>query len=320
MNTKNLYKLMAVLFASIIIVSTGCKKDKDDDPTPTTDYVKEMTDYMAANGMDLNEIMTTWTITAAALDTTKENFYIIDLRAEVDYNLGHIPGAVNTTLANVVNQAASNGGKPIVVVCYTGQTAAHGHVALKLSGFDSKILMWGMSSWNVDFDKWTANVSDMGTGNSNWSTTNTLETNVTFTKPTFTTTATTGQAILAERVEAMLEGGFKGVNAADVLATPTNYFINNYWALTDVEHYGHIKGAYRIKEDLTLAADGFKYLDGASTVVTYCWTGQTSSLITAYLTVLGYDAVSLKFGANGMIHSTLESHNWTSSGSFVYEN
>ena len=37
-------------------------------------------------------------------------------------------------------------------------------------------------------------------------------------------------------------------------------------------------------------------------------TGQTSSMITAYLNVVGYDAVSLKFGSNNMIYPTLESH------------
>jgi rhodanese-related sulfurtransferase len=51
-----------------------------------------------------------------------------------------------------------------------------------------------------------------------------------------------------------------------------------------------------------------KNIDPDKTVVTYCWTGQTSSMVTAYLNVIGYNAVSLKFGANGMIYSNLESH------------
>jgi filamentous hemagglutinin family protein len=35
--------------------------------------------------------------------------------------------------------------------------------------------------------------------------------------------------------------------------------------------------------------------------VIYCYTGQTSAYLTGYLRVLGYDARSLLFGANGMI-------------------
>ena len=51
-----------------------------------------------------------------------------------------------------------------------------------------------------------------------------------------------------------------------------------------------------------------KNYDPEKTAVTYCWTGQTSSMVTAYLNVIGYNAVSLKFGANSMIYDNLESH------------
>jgi hypothetical protein len=41
-------------------------------------------------------------------------------------------------------------------------------------------------------------------------------------------------------------------------------------------------------------------------------------MITAYLTVLGYDAYSLSFGANGMIYSNLESHKYSASQIMEY--
>jgi rhodanese-related sulfurtransferase len=131
--------------------------------------------------------------------------------------------------------------------------------------------------------------------------------------------ATDGASILAERVVAMLADGFKGVNGVDVLETPGDYFINNYWAQTDVDQYGHIVDAYRIKEDLTIELDGFMHLDPSETVVTYCWTGQTSSMVTAYLTVLGFDSTSLKFGVNSLIYDELEGHQWTGSADYDYE-
>ncbi len=34
-------------------------------------------------------------------------------------------------------------------------------------------------------------------------------------------------------------------------------------------------------------------------------------MMTAWLTALGYDATSLTYGANSMIHSVLESGKWT---------
>ncbi|MCD6365933.1 MAG: rhodanese-like domain-containing protein [Bacteroidales bacterium] len=309
------------LLAILLIVATSCKKkDEEPDPTPTVDYYKTMTDYMAANSMDLSDVISSWTISAYDLDSLGiANYYIIDLRSSTDFAAGHIDGAHNTTLANILTEAGNAAGKPIVVACYTGQTAAHGVTALRLSGYsDSKILLFGMSSWNAVFDSWTANTGDAAVGHSNWSTTNTIQANVTYSLPSFTSTNTTGAAILAERVQAMLDGGFQGVTVADVLASPSNYFINNYWTDADVNTYGHIVGAHRIKEDLTLAIGGFKYYDKDATVVTYCWTGQTASAITAYLNILGYNAKSLKFSANAMIYSQLQAHKWSASGNYPY--
>ncbi|HRY98386.1 MAG TPA: response regulator, partial [Bacteroidales bacterium] len=40
-------------------------------------------------------------------------------------------------------------------------------------------------------------------------------------------------------------------------------------------------------------------------VVVYCYTGQTSAFMAAYLRLLGYDAKSLLFGGNGMIYDNM---------------
>jgi hypothetical protein len=135
--------------------------------------------------------------------------------------------------------------------------------------------------------------------------------------PVLESDKTEGAEILAERVDAMLAGGFMGVTSADVLASPADYFINNYWAEADVATYGHIKGAHRIMP-LTVGGGEIEKLDPSMKIVTYCWTGQTSSMITAYLTVLGYEAYSLKFGANGMIYSDLTAHKWSAPGTYTY--
>ena len=115
--------------------------------------------------------------------------------------------------------------------------------------------------------------------------------------------------MLQERVQLMLKNGFKGVSNADVLANPDSYFVNNFWASVDTEHYGHIKGAYRLLP-LSIGDNTIMNLDPNKEIVTYCWTGQTSSIVTAYLNVIGYNATSLKFGCNGMIYSALESHKY----------
>lgn len=307
MKTRNLFKIFLIIAVSALSLS-GCIKKEDE---PQVDYYKVMTDYMAANTMDLPDVIASGVVTASAVNANKSAYYIIDLRSAADFAAGHIEGAVNSTVKDVLTAAQNAGSKPILLVCYTGQNAAYANICLRLSGYkDSKIMKWGMSAWGPSFDKWSANVSNQAVGHANWSTTNTIKTPVTFSLPTFTATATAGADILKERVKAALDKGFQGSKVSDVLGTPANYFISNYWTEADVNTYGHIKGAYRLNETLKLTdAVGFKNLDPNAVIVPYCWTGQTSAMVSAYLTVLGYNAKGLMFGANNMIQDQLFANN-----------
>ncbi|WP_282016134.1 rhodanese-like domain-containing protein [Marinifilum flexuosum] len=315
-------KLMKYFFIFTLVPTlflSSCKEENDvytPEPGPDlSENFETLKDYMVANDLDLPDVLTGWITAAPAqadLATFLDTYDIIDIRSADAYAAGHIEGAVNSSLENILN-TAGNTTKPILVACYTGQTASHAVVALRLSGYtDAKVLKWGMSGWNSTLSgpwqgKSGAENGAVGEGHANWSTTPAIANNQTFNYPGFNTTATSGAAILEERVNAMILGGFKGVNASDVLTTPSNYFINNYWSQDDVDHYGHIAGAYRI-QPLSLENNEIANLDPDATICTYCWTGQTSSMITAYLNVVGYNAVSLKFGSNNMIYPTLESH------------
>ena len=306
-----------VAAVALLAVLAGCADESSPSASQGTAY-GTLTTYMADNSLDLPNVLNGWIIAASAVAGSEGDYYIMDIRSAADYGTGHIEGAVSSSLGNILADAASAGGGPILVVCYTGQSASHAVVALRLSGYaDAKVLKFGMSSWNADFDKWTPNTGNVASGHANWSDA-AVAAAQDFDPPDLPSSSTDGAQILAERVSAMLAGGFKGVGASSVLDSPGNYFIDNYWVQADVDHYGHIAGAYRIKEDLSVAGGGFQNLDPDETVVTYCWTGQTSSLVTAYLTVLGYDALSLKFGTNAMIYDDLESHTWVASADYAY--
>ena len=308
-------KLIAILIIPVFM-AVGCKKTDDDSSDGgTTSAFKTMTDYMVSNDMDLDDMTTDWITSAptavADVQAFVDQYYIIDIRDAATYAAGHIDGAVNSTLADIVTTAAGSGTKPILVVCFSGQTAAHAVIGLRLSGYSTaKTLKWGMSGWRADLaGSWEANSGPVNgvtaIGHTNWVTTATT-TPATFSAPDLTASGS-AEAMLASRVAYMLGEGFKGVANTAVLTTPSDYFINNYWDQVDVDHYGHIAEAYRIKP-LTIANDEYLNLDPSKTVVTYCWTGQTSSMVTAYLNVIGYNAVSLKFGTNGMIYTDLQSH------------
>ena len=307
-----------MVILSITMFMVSCKESSTD---PVVNEFDTLLNYMNDNGMTITDLTTDWIITSdATLEAEIANYYVMDIRTGdtnangvVDYIDGHVPGAVASSYSTIVTDAEACGGKPIIVVCYTGQTASHAVMALRLSGFsDAKVLKWGMSSWHSDFDSWTANTATLG--HTNWEAApGSITASETFDYPIVDTGSDDGAEILKARVATLLTDGFKGIAGINVLDSPADYFVNNYWALSDVEHYGHISGAYRI-QPLVL-----ENLNPAETIVTYCWTGQTSSMVTAYLTVLGYDAKSLKFGSNGMIYDNLESHKWSTSADFAYE-
>ena len=315
---KNTIRYFIIIMILPLFILSGCKDD--DTPTPVEKGTfSDLKEYLITNTLDLPDILNAWIVSAEAVHGNLSNYHIMDIRAAADFANGHIEGAVNSSLANIVKDA-ENVTKKIVVVCYTGQTAAHAVVALRLSGHkDAQVLKWGMSGWNADFaGPWNNNVGNTAQEYpSSWTTDATASPHE-FAYPDWETNTTEPEKILEERVADFIEGGFNGIKSTDVLASPSDFFINNFWAKADVEKYGHIKGAYRIKP-LSLAGGEIKNLDPDKKVVTYCWTGQTSSMVTAYLKILGYNAISLKFGANAMIHDELEAHKWGPGAIMDYE-
>jgi rhodanese-related sulfurtransferase len=316
---KKIANYFIVLLIVPLFILGGCG-DNDDNPAPAEKgNFNTLKTYLIEKSLDLPDILNGWIISAEALHDNLDNYYVMDIRAAEDFANGHIEGAVHTSLVNIVNDA-KDVTKQIVVVCYTGQTAAHAVVALRLSGHtNAMVLKWGMSGWNADFaGPWNNNVGNTAGDYPNSWTTDATATPKEYSWPAWETTTTDPAEILKLRVDQFVEGGFNGVNSTDVLAAPSDYFINNFWDQADVEHYGHIKGAYRLKP-LSLAGGEIKKINPDKKVVTYCWTGQTSSMVTSYLKILGYDAISLKFGANAMIHDDLESHKFGPGAIMDYE-
>ncbi|NQV29986.1 MAG: rhodanese-like domain-containing protein [Candidatus Marinimicrobia bacterium] len=299
----------------VIVLSLGlmvsCDKAEEDEDTA----FQTLTKYMVENDMDATTVVADWTASAAAVSGNEANYFIVDIRSAEKYAEGHIPTAVNSSYADVLTtvEAQNTNDLPVIIACYSGQSAAHAVVALRLSGYtDAKTLLFGMSSWAMAFDSWTGSCSSIGVGHTNWSTEAAPALLADNADPVIDTDLTDGAAILAERVDFILTNGFQGTSAATILDAPENYEIVNYWGLADYDLYGHVDGAYQVTPGtLTIADDGLDVLDPSQTIATYCWTGQTSSMMTAWLTSVGYTATSLKNGANAMIYSELLAHKWS---------
>lgn len=303
---RSLIKYLLFLGLLPAFLLTSCKEE-----ATTVDEFATLSQYMVQNGLDLGEITNGWVTSAGGLNVNQDDYsvpdwYVIDLRSADDFAQGHIKDAHNTSLANVLIEAENANGKPILVVCYTGQTAARATGALRLMGYNAKSLKWGMAGWHSDFaNSWESNIADLN--HANWVTSGDPAANKEYNLPSVRTGYTTGAEILEARVQAMLNQSGWGVNSAAVLDNPGNYFINNKWSVGSWDAFGHITGAYRIDvpDGLSIAGGGLNWLDPSKQIVTYCYTGQTSAITSAWLSVLGYNAVSLKFGVNGIAHSDL---------------
>ncbi len=313
-------KLKFLLIGFLLVPAlffTSCDRGDDinsENPIATPAF-SLMKDHMITNELDINNIISgpggtikfvTGAPAEADLAAFLAKYYIMDIRAADAFATGHIEGAKNVAFGDILTEAAT-ANKQILVVCYSGQTACYATSLLRLYGYgNTQALKWGMSGWNpATAGPWNGQIdSNPAQGNANW-TYSSAPSNDVFTDPSISSLSQDGSEILMQRVEATVAAGFKTASNGDVLASPSNYFVNNYFNAADYTAFGHISNASRILEDLLLEGNGYKGLDPDSNakVVNYCYTGQTSAVLTAWLNVLGYDAYSLTYGMNGLYHS-----------------
>lgn len=318
-------KLSLILIGLLLVPTlflTSCDKGDDIAPgviaEPAFTLLKE---YMIDNHLDINKVIKNdagikFVVGPPALAdydaaAFKAKYYIMDIRSATAYATSHIDGAINVAFGDILTQAANKGDKQILVVCYTGQTACYATALLRMYGHpNAQALKWGMTGWSETTDSWTAKTGNVGAESGNWSFGSAPALNI-YDNPKIVSSKSDGSMILKEMVEEVVAEGFKTASNADVVASPSSYFINNYFSETDYTGFGHIDGAHRILP-LTLANGEYKNLDDSAKVVTYCYTGQTSAVITACLRVLGYDAYSLTFGMNGLNHNSSQwgSNQW----------
>lgn len=309
-------KTLKLLLYSLLICSlliTSCNKDDDDDPAINESQV--LVEYLESPdsplgkdyvNSDMPSIMSATEV--KTLNTTGQ-VYIIDIRSAADFANGHIENAHNVALGDILTHIESvdlSSYQKVAIVCYSGQSAAYAASLLRLMGYDKVFSMkWGMSSWNETFDKWTPNI---GNAYAMQFTSDNTAKGAKGVLPTLSTGKTTGQEILEARVDALLAEGFDPakVTNASVFGNLDSYYIVNYWPVAHYTDPGHIPGAmqYTPKESIKFAVD-LTTLPVDKTIAVYCYTGQTSAFLAAYLRLLGYDAQSLLYGTNGMIYNMM---------------
>jgi rhodanese-related sulfurtransferase len=306
---NELKKLFYLLFIiPILFVQTGCS---DDDDKVLVNEAEVLVKYLEANENVLNTFFNTPQKMIKASDVkanldTQVDQYIIDIRSATDFADGHIQGAVNVDASAVFDHYKTKNldtKSVVVIVCYTGQGAGWVSGLLRTAGYtNSRDLKWGMCSWNSKTSEAWTSASNVNNSRQTELVTTPTQKPPVGELPTLATGKTEPKAILEARVEAVFADGLNAVKMtnAPAFATPNDYFILNYWS---EEHYNlmHIPGAVQYTPGADLTFDTFlKTLPTDKKIAVYCYTGQTSAHVAAYLRVLGYDAKTILYGVNGM--------------------
>ena len=304
---------LSILFTAFLV--TGCEKEEE-----TVIEAEVLVEYLESTDSPLMKdyVNTDMPSIIGAADVKTLNTvggaYIIDIRSAEDFGNGAIPNAHNVALGDILTHVESNdltSYEKIIVVCYSGQSASFATAILRLMGYDNAFSMkWGMCSWHADYSGGWTNAVAAGNTYATQFTSDATAKGEEGSLPVLSTGFTTGQDILEARVETVLSEGYTPakISNTEVFANLNNYYIVNYWSEAHYTDPGHIPGAtqYTPKESIKLDVD-LKTLPTDKPVVVYCYTGQTSSFMAAYLRILGYDAKSLAYGANGMIYDIMVS-------------
>jgi len=309
---------VAVLVCSVATLSSFTSKNENSKtihPNPPGEF-ETLLNYLESNGDFINSDACPAFIDASEVKKNMKNskYLIIDVRSETWFDYGHIKNAKNVKTADLLNYF-ENKIKPadydkIVLVCYSGQSAAYFTSLLRIAGYDNVYNMkWGMSSWRTDFaeNSWLKKISNDNAGK--LETTNNPKP-AKGSAPTLSTGKSDAKAILKARLVKLFATPYKEsiIKSADIFASPSDYYVVNYMG-NDKYTKGHIPGAvqYDPNKSLASSADLLTLPTDKRIAISGC-TGQGTAYVVAYLDVLGYDAGNVAYGANSYMNKQLKSN------------
>lgn len=303
------------LFFVVVFVLFSCSENTNE---PSINEAEVLIKYLESSenpygkyyvNTDLPSIVDAATLKA---DVEAGKAYVIDIRSANDFATGRIRGAKNVTETDVINHIKSidvTKYDKVVIVCYTGQSAGYYVTLARLLGFKNVFsLKFGMCSWHSDFAKRWRDVVANGNKYASQFETKANPKGPVGNLPVINTGKKTAKEIMEARMNTIISQKFSSatITADEVFQNLSKYYIVNYWPESHYLDPGHIPGAiqYTPKSSLKTETE-LKTLPTNKTIVVYCYTGQTSAFLVAYLRLIGYDAKSLLFGANGMIYDKM---------------
>jgi rhodanese-related sulfurtransferase len=314
---KKATSFFILLFLATTLLS-GFKNTEQKQPINPPSEFELLVQYLEKNGNFINSELAPALIPASEVKDNFKNskYLVLDIRSESWFEYGHIKNAKNVKAESLLNYFENSidpkSFDKIIIVCYSGQSAAYYTSLLRLAGYDNVYNMkWGMSSWRLDFAEksWEKNITNVYADK--------LETTENAkaaigTYPVLNTGKTEAKDILKVQLEKAFAIPYKEsiLKSEDVLKDPSNYYIVNYWT-KDKYSNGHIPGAIQYQPNESLASTTYlNTLPASKKIAVYEATGQSAAYVVAYLNVLGYDTGNIAYGANSFMNKVLKEKDW----------
>lgn len=288
----------------------------------------ELLQLLEFKGDYINTSLAPSLITASEIYNSANTIFL-DIRTNMEFTNGHIPGAININHSDLLEYLTNNStfGKKVVIISSSGQAAAYYTSLLRLYGINNVFsLKYGMASWNMDFaDIWLKALKNCYLLST--------FTNRNFDKgkysdlPGFDSDKNkTIEGILYDRINLLLKEDFYDDSSAYTQPSVSvefdsyfdnDQFTNNFFICFGDKYLyyspgkgedvpGHPIGTvlYQPYEDLK-SINFLQAIPSDKTIFIYCNDGHLSAYVTAYLRTLGYNAHQILFGANSLFYQRM---------------
>jgi len=305
---------LIIILSMFVSCSNDSVSDKKEIVVEVAKDVNEselLIDFINKSGDFINTKKAPTIINADDVYYNSDEYLIIDIRNHDDYMDGHIDGAVNVTIKDLLNYMYSEANpgnyEKVVITGYSGQTAAYYSSLLHLLGYGNVYsLKWGMSCWSkkINPNKWSVNISNKYVVNSE---TKTNPKGVKGSLPTLNTGKTTGYNILKARANKVAKDGFKKgyIKIDQLMEEKDKFYLISYWP-ADIYNQGHLQGSILYLPKKSMAIDeSLATLPIDKPIIVQCYSGHHSAFVAAYLRVLGYDAYTLLYGTNSYMNAKM---------------
>jgi rhodanese-related sulfurtransferase len=324
---SKIFKLSTIV--SIVFMLNSCIDDNISPPlTGELNSTAELLVYFETLGDFANSEFAPALIDAEEVNANLNNYLIIDVRENIDFISGHIEGALNVasdSLYRFMESINTQNYQKIVLVSKNGHASAYYTCLLRLSGINNVYtLNFGMASWHVDFsDEWFNALEDLDDFTDEQFPKNDFSN---LPMLNFSNPSASIEERARERILLLLDTGFKNTEVYrgsfilfgnDLLVCYGTTLLYNSKLLG----IGHKVGTIHYMSSPLYDLRSVNYLQTLptdKTILIYSFNGQLSACITAYLRTLGYDAITLQFGANQIFYNRMFVHPELAAYAFDY--